>query len=93
MSPRVVHQPAVQLPRRGLSTNPGVTMWCVCGCSMRDEVCCVCDIQTGHSGDGCDVASTLCKDDLGKGDLFVRSWVEYVRCVCVWLGAACVETG
>ena len=25
--------PAVQSLRRGLSTNPGVTMWCVCGCS------------------------------------------------------------
>ena len=40
MFPLVVHQPAspsiwpaVQSPRRGLSTNPGVTMWCVCGCS------------------------------------------------------------
>ena len=38
--PLVVHQlassaiwPAVQSLRRGLSTNPGVTMWCVCGCS------------------------------------------------------------
>ena len=25
--------PAVQSLRRGLSTNPGATMWCVCGCS------------------------------------------------------------
>ena len=25
--------PAVQSLRRGLSTNPGVTKWCVCGCS------------------------------------------------------------
>ena len=40
MFPLVVHQPAspfiwpaVQLLRRGLSTNPGVTMWCVCGCN------------------------------------------------------------
>ena len=38
--PFVVHQlaslsiwPAVHSPRRGLSTNPGVTMWCVCGCN------------------------------------------------------------
>ena len=38
--PLLVHQPAY-LPiwpaapslQRGLSTNPGVTMWCVCGCS------------------------------------------------------------
>ena len=40
MFPHVVHQPAspsiwpaVQSLRRGLSTNPGVIMWCVCGCS------------------------------------------------------------
>ena len=40
MFPHVVHQPAspsiwpaVQSLRRGLSTNPGATMWCVCGCS------------------------------------------------------------
>ena len=39
MFPLVVHQPAspsiwsvVQSLLRGLSTNPGVTMWCVCGC-------------------------------------------------------------
>ena len=38
--PVVVHQPAspiiwpaVQSLRRGLSTNPEVAMWCVCGCS------------------------------------------------------------
>ena len=40
MFPLVVHQPAspsiwpaVQSLRRGLSTNPGATVWCVCGCS------------------------------------------------------------
>ena len=40
MFPLVVHQPAspsiwpaVQSLRRGLSTNPGATMWCICGCS------------------------------------------------------------
>ena len=40
MFPLVVHQPAspsiwpaVQSHRRGLSINPGATMWCVCGCS------------------------------------------------------------
>ena len=27
----------------------------------------------GHSGDGCDLAATLCKYDLRKGDLFVLS--------------------
>ena len=29
-------------------------------------------LQRGHSGDGCDLASTLCKYDLRKGDLFVE---------------------
>ena len=40
MYPLVVHHPAspsiwpvVQSHLRGLSTNPEVTMWCVCGCS------------------------------------------------------------
>ena len=31
-------------------------------------------LQRGHSGDGCHLASTLCKYDLRKGDLFVLSW-------------------
>ena len=33
----------------------------------------VCVLQRGHSGDGCDLASTLCKYELKKGDLFVLS--------------------
>ena len=32
----------------------------------------------GHSGDGCDLSSTLCRYELRKGDLFVLSW-ERVR--------------
>ena len=38
-------------------------------------------LQRGHSGDGCDLASTLCKYDLRKDDLFVLSWarVQQVR--------------
>ena len=54
MFPLVVHQPAspsiwpaVQSLRRGLSTNPWVTMWCVCGCSWRDDVCRVCGCYRG----------------------------------------------
>ena len=31
-------------------------------------------LQRGHSGDGCDLATTLCKYDLRKGDLFFLSW-------------------
>ena len=33
---------------------------------------CVWMLQRGHSGDGCVVASTLCKYDLRTGDLFVE---------------------
>ena len=44
----------------------------VCGYSRRDGVC---DIQRGHSGDGCDLSSNLCMYDLRKGDLFILSWV------------------
>ena len=73
----VVHQPAspslwpsVQSLQRGLHTNSGVTMWCVCGCSRRD----VCVLQKEHSGDGCDLASTLC-----MYDLFVLSWARVRR--------------
>ena len=33
----------------------------------------------GHSGDGGVLASTLCKYDLRKGDLFVRSWARERR--------------
>ena len=38
-------------------------------------------LQRGHSGDGCDLASTLCKYDLRKGDLIVlsRARVRRVR--------------
>ena len=30
----------------------------------------------GHSDDGCDLSSALCKYDLRKGDLFVLSWAR-----------------
>ena len=36
-------------------------------------------LQRGHSGDGCELASTLCKYDLIKGDLFVLSWAMVRR--------------
>ena len=39
---------------------------------------CVWALQKWHSGDGCDLALTLCKYDLRKGDLFVLCW-ERVR--------------
>ena len=37
---------------------------------------CVWMLKSGHSGDGCVLASTLCKYDLRKGDLFVLSWAR-----------------
>ena len=33
----------------------------------------MCECYRGHSSDGCDLASTLCKYDLRKADLFVLS--------------------
>ena len=33
-------------------------------------------LQSRHRGDGCDLASTLCKYDLRTGDLFVLSWAR-----------------
>ena len=36
-------------------------------------------LQRGHSGDGYDLASTLCTYDFRKGDLFVLSWVRVRR--------------
>ena len=36
-------------------------------------------LQRGHSGDGSDLASTLCKYDFRKDDLFVLSWAMVRR--------------
>ena len=36
-------------------------------------------LERRHSGDRCDLASTLCKYDLRKGDLFVLSWPSVRR--------------
>ena len=40
---------------------------------------CVWMLQRGHSDDGCGLASTLCKYDLRKADLFVLSWTRVRR--------------
>ena len=37
---------------------------------------CVWMLQMGHSVDGCVLASTLCKYDLRKGDLFLLRWAR-----------------
>ena len=42
-------------------------------------VSCVWVLQRGNSGDGCDLASTLCKYNLRTGDLFVLSWASVRR--------------
>ena len=36
-------------------------------------------LQREQCGDGCDLASTLCKYELRKGDLFVLSWAKVRR--------------
>ena len=36
----------------------------------------MCVLHRGHSGDRCDLASTLCKYDLRTDDLFVLSWTR-----------------
>ena len=40
---------------------------------------CVWMLQRGHTGNGCVLASTLCKYDLRKVDLFVLSWARVRR--------------
>ena len=51
---------------------------------------CVWMLQRGHSGDGCVLASTLCKYDLRKGDLFVLSWARVRwRCAQYFVIASC----
>ena len=75
MFPLVVHQPAspsiwpaVQSLRRGLSTIQGRQFGAYVG-AVEEMMCVVCGmLQRGHSGDGCVLASTLCKYDLRKGD-------------------------
>ena len=49
--------------------------------AVEDMMCVVCVwmLQMGHSGDGCVLASTLCKYDLRKVDLFVLSWERVLR--------------
>ena len=42
-------------------------------------MCRVCVLQREHNGDGCDLALTLCKYDLRKGDLLVLSWARVRR--------------
>ena len=41
-----------------------------------EEMVCVWVFQRGHSGDGCNLALTLCRYDLRKEDLFVLGWAR-----------------
>ena len=47
--------------------------------AVEEMVCVVCVLQRGHIFDGFDLASTLCKYDMRKGDLFVLSWARVRR--------------
>ena len=84
MFPLVVHQPAylassAVTPAGSVHKSRGdsvVRMWVQL---KRWCVSCVWMLQRGHSGDGCVLASTLCKYDLRKGDLFVLSWARVRR--------------
>ena len=45
--------------------------------AVEEMMCVVCVVVTeGHSDDRCVLASTLCRYDLRKGDLFVLSWAR-----------------
>ena len=45
--------------------------------AVEAMMCVVCvSVTGGHSGDGCDLASNLCKYDSRMGDLFVLSWAR-----------------
>ena len=47
--------------------------------AVEEMMCVVWVLQRVHSGDGCDLASTLCKYDLRNCDLFVLSWTRVRR--------------
>ena len=48
--------------------------------AVDEMMCVVCvSVTEGHSGDGCDLALTLFKYDLRKGDLFVLSLARVWR--------------
>ena len=59
----------------------------------RWYVSCVWVLQSGHRGDGCDFASTLCKYDLRKGDLFVLSWARVQRVMRGSISSALIMCG
>ena len=54
---------------------------------------CVWVLQRGNSGDGCVLASTLCKYDSRKGDLFVLSWAWVRRVMWVNISSELMISG
>ena len=46
---------------------------------IKEMICVVFVLQRGYSGNGCDLASTLCMFDMRKGDLFVLSLARVRR--------------
>ena len=44
--------------------------------AVEEMIYVVCVLQRGHSGAGFDLASTLCKYDFSRGDLFDLSWAR-----------------
>ena len=107
MFPLVVHQQtslaiSAVTPAGSVHKSKGdnvVRMWL-----QLKRLCVSCVmLQRGHSGDVCDLASSLCKYDLRKGDLFVLSWAsissELLMCgggvrsiLLLHLVARCIET-
>ena len=86
----VVHQPLLRPSGQQCSHSGGVCpqiqgRQCGAYVGAVEEMMCVWMLQRGHSGDGCVLASTLCKYDLRKGDLFavaVHLALWYVLLVC-----------
>ena len=66
-------------PAGSLHKSRGDSVVRMCVQLKRWRVSCVWVLQRGHSGDGCDLALTLCKYDLRKGDLVVLSWTRMRR--------------
>ena len=87
--PLLVHQPAylsicpaAPSLQRGLSTNPGVTVCCVCGCSWRDGVCRVC---------GCCRGGIVVMDVIWRRLCVSMIWG---REICLfWVGQGCDNWG
>ena len=66
-------------PAGSVHNSRGDNVGCMWVQLKRWCVSCVYMLQRGHSGDGCDLASALCKYDLRKEDLFVLSWARVRR--------------